>query len=137
MTLLRLVELVLTVRSDPRFAWDRFRALAEQAGALAMTYPALRFAERLAPETVPAELLAQCERAVPRRVRDVIGRFAPHDAQQVLRCSLEERFMWSPSLWRRLVQILRELHPQGLAVLDLPGIYRTRAWRLLHGTLTR
>jgi hypothetical protein len=67
----------------------------------------------------------------------VIARLAPHSAQRVLRCSLEERFMWSPSPWRRLIQIVRELHPPGLPVAALPSIYRARAWRLLHGTLTR
>jgi hypothetical protein len=137
LSLLRLVELIVAIRSAARFGWGRFAELAERAGALAMTYPALHLAEQLAPGTVPAEVLARCERAVPRRVRSVIARLAPHSAQRVLRCSLEERFMWSPSPWRRLIQIVRELHPPGLPVAALPSIYRARAWRLLHGTLTR
>jgi hypothetical protein len=134
LTLLRLVELV---RAEPEFGCDRFVALAEQADALAMTYPALHLAEKLAPGTVAAGVLARCERVVPARVRDVIRRFAPHDAHRVLRCSLEERFMWSPSVWRRLVQAVRKLHPPGLPIAGLPAIYRARAWRLLHGTVTR
>lgn len=137
LTLLRLVELVLAVRAGPRFSWDRFCAHAERAGALAMTYPALCLAEQLAPGTVRADVLARSEQAAPPRVRSVIQRLAPHSAHRVLRCSLEERFMWSPSPLRRLIQAVRELYPPGLPVVELPAIYRARAWRLLHGTLTR
>ena len=138
-------------QGHPRWLWpetsvETWRAALEQleavvrqvlAGALAMTYPALRLTEQLAPGTVPRDIGDLCEREVPPRVRRVIGRLAPHNAQRVLRCSLEERFMWTPSLWRRVVQMVREVHPPGLPVLALPAIYRARAWRLLHGTLTR
>jgi hypothetical protein len=137
LTLLRLVEVVLTIRSVDAFDWSRFADLAGRAGALAMTYPALSFAEQLVPGTVPPKVLHLSGREVPQRVRGVIGRLAPRNAQRVVRCSLEERFMWSPSLFRRLVQIVRELYPPGLPLMALPGIYRARAWRLIHGTVTR
>jgi hypothetical protein len=140
LSLVRLVEIVLAIRAQPRerpIRWDVFVALAERAGALAMTYPALRFAEQLAPGTVAREVLARCEAVAPARVRRVIERLTPSSAQRVLRCSLEERFMWSPSPLRRLVQAVRELHPPGLPVRTLPAIYRARAWRLVRGTLTR
>jgi hypothetical protein len=102
-----------------------------------MTYPALRFAEQLAPGTVAQDVLDLCERAAPARVRRVIGRLAPHSAHRVLRCSLEERFMWSPTRLRRLIQVVREVSPPGLPLSALPGIYRTRAWRLIRRTLAR
>lgn len=137
LSLLRLVELVLAIRALPGIRWDLFVALAWRAGALGMAYPALRFAEQLAPGTVPRDVLARCEGEAPPRVRRVIERLTPSTAQRVLRCSLEERFMWSPSPLRRFVQAVRELHPPGLPVRTLPGIYRARAWRLLRGTLTR
>ncbi len=137
LTLLRLVELVLTVRAAPPFGWHHFGSLLDRAGALAMAYPALCLAEQLVPGTVPTKTLQDCEREVPAKVRRVIERLGPHSAHRVLRCSLEERFMWSPSPLHRLVQIVRELHPPGLPVAALPEIYRARAWRLVQGTLTR
>jgi len=137
LTLLRMVELAIAIRGRASFGWDRFTELGERTGALAMTYPALRLTEQLVPGTVPQEVLGLCEREVPARVRRVIELLAPHNAQRVLRCSLEERFMWTPTPLRRLLQIVRELHPPGLTVLALPAIYRARAWRLLRGTLTR
>ncbi len=136
LSLLRLVELVFGIRARP-VDWADYIALAKRARALPMTYPALRLAEHLAPGTVPREVLDACEREVPQPVRRVIAELTPGTAQRVLRCSLEERFMWSLSPLHKLTQALRELHPPGLTFGDLPGIYRARAWRLIRGTLTR
>lgn len=136
LSLLRLVELVLAVRAAP-FAWVRFAELADRARATAMTYPALQLAERLAPGTVPDDVLRSSRGVAPPSVRRVIDRLAPHTAQRVLRCSLEERFMWTPSRWRVLAQTVRDAFPRGLSLAALAAIYRGRAWRLLHGTITR
>ena len=140
LSLLRLVELVLTIRADQqwsRFSWDRFVVIAEQARASAMVYPALRLAERLVPGTVRADVLRLCRSRAPKPVRRVVDRLEPHSAQKMLRCSLEERFMWTSSPVSWLVQVARELFPPGTPLPELGSIYRMRAWRLLRGTVTR
>jgi hypothetical protein len=137
LSLMRLVELVMTIRAGAPFSWQRFVGLAEQAQATAMTWPALDLAEQLAPGTVPADVLLLCRGKAPLTVRRVIDRLTPHSAQRVLRCSLEERFMWTPSRWRVVVQVIRDVFPPGLSLPALAAIYRGRARRLRHGTITR
>jgi hypothetical protein len=140
LSLLRLVELVLAIRAglgSSQFTWEGFAALAKRARASAMAYPALHLAERLAPGTVPGNVLSLCARQAPRAVREVIGRLAPRNAQKVLRCSLQERFMWTPSRRHMVLQILREAVPPKTPVSNLLWIYRMRMWRLVRGTLTR
>lgn len=140
LTLLRLVEFVLVVRKGRDtscFSWAEFVGLADRSGALAMTYPALRLAEQLAPGTVPEHVLETCERRAPLPVRRVIERLEPHSAQRVFRCSLEERFMWTRSPFDRLVQVFREIWPPGTPISVQFWICRMRAWRLVRGTVTR
>ena len=139
LTLLRLVELVLVVRQshDERaFSWDEFLAVGTKAGALAHAYPALRLCAQLAPDAVPAEVVEACARLAPRAVREVVEPLSPAHAQSIVRCSLKERFMWTP-LSRVTWQVLAEAFPPGSWSLPiLWDIYRARAWRLARGTIT-
>ena len=141
LTLLRLVELLLVIRHEReagRLGWDELLAMASEAGALGGVYPALNLCERLAIGTIPAEVLTASRRAAPAAVHRVIERLSPAHAQDLLRCSLEERFMWSPSPARKLGQALREVFPPGSSSpAVLFDILHTRAWRLARGTLTR
>ena len=141
LSMLRLVELVFVIRRDMSggpAAWDQFVEAAASADALGGIYPALEFCEQLVPGTVPARVLRNSRQAVPPPVRRVVDRHTVVDIQRVERCSLAERFMWAPSKWAVLRQILGEIFPPGSSVLPtLLAIYRARLWRLARRTMTR
>ena len=135
LTLLRLVELVLVIRKDLP-DWDGFAALARQTGTLGYAWPALQLCERLAPGTVPDEVLAHAAADAPRRARSIIARLTPADAQRVDRNSLAEHFMWTrgPVGWAR--QIGSDLIPAS-SWRRVREIYATRGWQMLRGRVTR
>jgi len=140
LTLLRLVELVLMIRKD--FAagpasWEAFIGAANRADALACAYPALKFCDELVPGTVPAEVIARSRRQVPHSVRTVVDPLRVANAQRLLRCSLAERFMWTPSRWGIAWQLFKEVLPPGWnSAAGLIDIYRARFWRLARRTLS-
>lgn len=140
LTLVRLVELTLVIRTDfgaDPASWHSFVAMAERAGALGSVYPALRLCGQLAPGTIPDRVLRRSRRHVPPAVLRVVDPLTPATAHRVLRCSLAERFMWAPSRRAIARQICGELFPPGSSSLPtLLGIYRTRLWRLARRTLT-
>jgi len=135
LTLVRLVELVLVIRRDiaaGSLSWLDFGALAAACDALGYAYPALAFAEQLAPGTVPPEVLAVSARTVPRRAQAVVRRLTPATAQRLGRVALAEHFMWTRGLrgWGR--QIAADLIPHRSFKQSL-RIYRARAWQLFGG----
>ncbi|MGN6820698.1 MAG: nucleotidyltransferase family protein [Sphingomonas sp.] len=135
LTLVRLVELVLVIRRDSasgRLSWLEFDAIAVACDALGYAYPALAFAEQLAPGTVPPGALAACARAAPRRVVEVVRRLTPATAQRLGRLSLAEHFMWTrgPRGWGK--QLAADLIPHKSLRRSLE-IYRARGWQLLGG----
>ena len=137
LTLLRLVELILVIRRDTesgRLSWLDFAALAAAADAFGYAYPALAFAEQLAPGTIPPEILAASARAAPRRALGVVRRLTPATAQRIGRLSLAEHFMWTtgPRGWAR--QLSADLVP-GTSFKRGLQIYRARGWQLLGGSL--
>ncbi len=141
MTLLRLVELVFVIRRDTQadiLSWHDFLRAAERSGALGMVYPALKLCEQLVPGTIPENVRSACARETPRAVREIVDGLTPANAHRVVRCSLAERFMWTPSRAKMARQILLDLVPPRSASLSkLVGIYRARAWRLARRTLTQ
>lgn len=141
LTLLRMVELIFVIRRDTQeglLRWDEFMAAAERADALGMIYPALRLCEQLAPGTIPDDVYAACVRQTPVAVQRIVDRLTPANAQRVVRCSLAERFMWTPSPTNVVRQILLELIPPGANSFSrLLKIYQLRAWRLARRTLTQ
>jgi hypothetical protein len=137
LTLLRLVELILVIRRDAdsgRLSWLDFAALAAAADAFGYAYPALAFAEQLAPGTIPPEILAASARAAPHRALGVVRRLTPATAQRIGRLSLAEHFMWTtgPRGWAR--QLSADLVP-GTSIKRGLQIYRARGWQLLGGSL--
>jgi hypothetical protein len=54
----------------------------------------------------------------------------------VVRCSLEERFMWSDSLPRLLRQVMVDVFPVGLPLREVARIYLMRGWLVVRGSLT-
>jgi hypothetical protein len=139
LTLLRLTELILVTReatARKRFSWEEFLDASERVGALASVYPALVMSEQLAPGTVPSKVLQASAGRAPVRVRKVMERLRPESAQRVLRCSLEERLMWSTSPLNRVRQIILESLLVKTAPRDWIAICRLRLWRLLRGTVS-
>jgi hypothetical protein len=137
LTLLRLIELVLVVRQDLRarlLRWDEFLVAAARAGAAGYSYPALALAEKLAPGTVPAFVLARCAAAAPAPVRRIVGGLTPATAQRIDRASITEHFMWSSGWMSRARQLGADLAPPWRM---LWSTYEKRAWRLLRGAVSR
>lgn len=135
LTLLRLVELVLVIRKDTasgRLSWPDFAALATATHALGYAYPALAFAEQLAPGTIPRHILSESARAASRRAVGIVRRLTPATAQRIGRLSLPMHFMWTRGMegWAR--QIAADLVPHASLRRSLE-IYRARAWQLLGG----
>ncbi|HYJ80235.1 MAG TPA: nucleotidyltransferase family protein [Longimicrobiaceae bacterium] len=142
LTLLRLVELVWVIRRDVAsgaLEWGELVRAAERVRALRFIHPALELTERLAPGTVPAEVLAACDAQATPATRRVLARLTLATMQPLDRLSLEERYMWAGSWWERARQAAFELGPApaGYSWRHLLKIYRTRGWRLIRGAVGR
>jgi len=132
LTLLRMVEIVLMIRQDSatgRLSWDEFLELAQRTGGLGAAYPALRLSDKLAPGTVPHEVLACSAAAAPARVKNVIEKLEPATAQRVHRASIGEHFMWVAGVGGWLRQLGCDLVPER----ELWPVYQARTYRLLRG----
>ena len=136
LTLLRIVEIILVVRRDllaGKLSWSEFLGVGELTSGLGPAYPALVMCERLAPRTIPEEVLRRCRESAPDRVRTIIDRLEPARAQRVDRTSIAEHFMWVSGLsgWAR--QLGSDLVPRR----SMAAIYEARAYRVLRGTISR
>jgi hypothetical protein len=136
LSMLRMVELVFVIRTEGRLDWDAFLALAARTGNSSCVYPALRFANAMAPGTVPASVLAMLERDAPVAVRKVIANLTPATCQPLARCSFRERFMWTATAGGWLREMGTWLLPPATR-RELWGIYRMRFWRLARGTVSK
>jgi hypothetical protein len=140
LTLLRMVEMVFVIRSDfgnRRSAWERFVAVGRATGALGGAYPALCMCERLAPGTVPANVLALAAESAPTRVRSVVEKLTPANAQRVSRASISEHFMWVTGMQGWLRQLAADILPSSGSGDPIRSIYEARAYRLLRRRITR
>jgi hypothetical protein len=138
LSMLRLCELALLVRhgrGGAGFDWDEFAELARRLDVLASAYPALSLVEMLAPGTVPEGVLAAGRSEAPAAVLRVLGRLSPGSAQRIHRCSLEERFMWTPSRWRVALESVRDLVAPATSLGSLLSIQKQRFFRVLRGTV--
>jgi hypothetical protein len=140
MRLLRLAELVLVVRQDRalgRLDWAAVEALLEETGGLRFAYPAFALAERLAPGTVDARLLARTRRASTRVARFVVGHITPGTPVLEDRVSLAERLMWVSGPADALRRIAAMAVPVGNAPLaTVLQAYRGRIGRLVGGRVS-
>jgi hypothetical protein len=139
LTLLRLTELVFVARkagAEGRLDWDELAELGERTGALPAAYPALRLCDSLVPGIVPPELLHRLRRQVPAAVLRVLDRLTPATAQRVIRCSFEERFMWTTPSLRRALEAARWLVvPTGSLGL-LISVQRARLLQVVRGRVS-
>jgi hypothetical protein len=140
LTLLRQVELVLVIRQDRaagRLPWQAFLDVGARTGALSYAYPALDLAEKLAPGTVPAEVLGQCAASAPEAVRRALRRLTPATAQRIERNSVGEHFMWAQGWQARLRQLASDLLLAGQDWPEFRRTYEERAWRLIRGRVSQ
>lgn len=135
--LLRVVELILVMRRDfgARADWADLRILLQRLDALRFVYPAFELAERLVPNTVPADFMAALAAAAHPRLLRVVESLRPATAQRIDRLTLEDRLMWADGWWETagrlayLVWPTRARHSRRA----LPLVYRERLYRLLRG----
>lgn len=142
LTLLRLTELVLVIRADTdrgALDWAGLVEAARSAGALRFIHPALALCDRLAPGTVPREVLAACDAVATPATRRFLAGVTPATAHSIDRLSMDERYMWADGWWARFRQLAYELGPApaGYSLRRMLDIYRTRAWRLIRRTVHR
>jgi len=141
LTLLRMVELMLVIRKDfgtDPACWDSYLAAANATGVPGFTYPALKMCNDLVPGTVPTEVLAELRQDLPGTVARVVDPLSPANAQQLLRSSLREHFMWAPSAAMAVRQFLSEIVPSDRSSLTaLVEFGRTRLRRLMYATMAR
>lgn len=136
LTLLRMVEIVLVVRRDVesgRLSWRDFLELGASTNALGPAYPALRMAEKLAPDTIPASVLEICAEVAQSRVRAIVDKLEPGSAHRVDRPSIAEHFMWVGGFSGWCRQLASDLAPRS----GFWSIYERRAFQLLRGPVNR
>ena len=135
LNLIRLIELILVIRRDGdsgSLAWPAFLDAGRRVDALGMAFAALQLCEMLAPETVPAHILAACRDAAPVRLRKLVARLTPATAHRVVRRSFGEKFVWQRSGAGLARQLIAEIAPADATTFaEVARIYRTRAMKLL------
>jgi hypothetical protein len=137
LTPLRMAEVVMVIRRDTALGtlqWPVFLSMARKAGALGIVFPMLHFAEALAPGTVPGEVLEASAAVAPLGVRNAIAPLSAADAQQIVRVSLKEHFMWCEG-WRDVLHCLAADLVPTASPGALWAAYRRRATRVLRGRL--
>ena len=136
LTLLRMVELILVIKHDltaGRLSWSKFLELGDAADGLGAAYPALAMCERMLAGSVPRQVMDRCRKAAPKRVRAIVDKLEPARAQRVDRASIEEHFMWVCGISGWIRQLGLDLFPPR----SIRSIYEARAYRLLHGKISR
>ncbi|MCH7565471.1 MAG: nucleotidyltransferase family protein [Gemmatimonadetes bacterium] len=140
LTMLRLVELVLVIRTDLQddSAWAGLAELIERLDAGRLIYPAFALVEKLVPRTVQGAFLETLGHAAPPRMRRILETLEPHAAQQVERLSMDERFMWGSSIIDHLRRVLHMLWPApaSRSLRDFRRIYAERLYRLSRGRVS-
>jgi len=138
--LMRVLELVLACRAERargRLVWSELRAVAVTTGAAGFLYPALAFAERLAPGTIESQLLTECAGAAGPRVRAIVDGDTAADRLPLDRVRVAEKFMWSRSPVDTARRLGLLLWPKTSGTLgDLIRTYARRIYRLYHGRIT-
>jgi hypothetical protein len=133
--LLRLVELVLVVRraeSLGRLDWSEVEASLARRGTRRFAYPLLTLVEQLAPNSVPAPVLARLRSDTTRRIREVTSRFTPTAPILDERFSLSERLLWASGVRATARRFWRMISPlEGASLRARWLAYRHRATRVV------
>lgn len=139
LSLVRLVDLVLVIRADTRSGaldWRAFLDLGAESGSLGVAYAALALSEKLAPGTVPGEVLHASKTAAPPRVRRLVETLTPAAAQRLDRASFAEHFLWARGPVDFVRQIGADFVPD-VPWRDMPARYGALARRMLLGGFSR
>ena len=139
LTLVRLVELVLVIRSDVErgsLDWDALLDTGARIDALGLAWPALALTEQLVPGTVPGAVLQRLEASSPPAVRRVVSALTPTTAQRIGGFSIAEHFMWSRGITGRLQQFAADAVPS-VSPFEFARIYGRRIRQLLSGRVSR
>lgn len=136
LTLLRMIELVLVARQDTangRLSFDDVLHLGAATNSLGAAFPALLMAEKLAPGTIPSNMIEICAELAPPRARALAAKLDPANAHRVDRASISEHFMWVEGVsgWAR--RLAADFAPGS----DFWPIYQRRAYRLLRNKVSR
>jgi hypothetical protein len=142
LTLIRLVEFVLHIRRDielRKLDWADFVSVSQAAGASRFAYPALELAERLAPGTVPDEVLVRFRAAATPRTRRIVSRLTPAETPRLDGRSLSEQFMWAGSARELIVSVADSVRraARWYSPSEVAAISIQKGWRLLKGSLRR
>jgi hypothetical protein len=133
--LLRLVELVLVVRRASALGaldWNDVESSLAERGSLRFAYPMLALAERLAPNTVDAALLARLATATTPRARALASTLSPTAPLLAPAFSLRGRLIWASDLRETIRRLWRMVAPlEGASRRRQLQTYRHRAVRLL------
>jgi hypothetical protein len=133
--LLRLVELVLVVRRASALGaldWNDVESSLAERGSLRFAYPMLALAERLAPNTVDAALLARLAAATTPRARALTSALSPTAPLLAPAFSLRGRLIWASNLRETMRRLWRMVAPlEGASRRRQLQTYRHRAVRLL------
>ena len=133
--LLRLVELVLVVRRASALGtldWTAVESSLAERQSLRFAYPMLTLAERLAPDTVDADLLVRLRNATTPRARAVTSALSPTAPILDSGFSLRERLIWALGVGATLRWLWSMIAPlEGVSRRDQLRTYRHRAMRLL------
>jgi hypothetical protein len=133
--LLRLTELVLVARraaARGALDWTAVEASLAERESVRFAYPMLALAERLAPGTVDASLLARLRRASTPRALAITMGMTPTAPILDTRFSLRQRLMWSSGVGGTTHRLWRMLAPlEGADTRRRLRTYRHRAIRLL------
>jgi hypothetical protein len=134
LTMVRLLELILVIREDRDRAlldWDAFLALGSAAGALGFAFPALHLARSLSPADVPDEVVAQCRRDAPPRIRRLASVLTPATAHRIDRRSVGDHYAWTQGVSGWLRRLAADLMPDPGSLRRTAAIQRARANALL------
>ncbi|HSY81108.1 MAG TPA: nucleotidyltransferase family protein [Gemmatimonadaceae bacterium] len=135
--LLRVLELVLACRAERaggRLVWSELRAVAAERRVAGFLYPALAFAERLAPGAIEPQVLSECAGAAGPRVRAIVDGDTAADRLPLDRVRVAEKFMWSRGPVDTVRRLGLMLWPKTSGSFgDMVRTYARRAYRLYHG----
>jgi len=133
LSLMRQTELVFVIRKD--FAdgggdWHRLTAMAEHLGVKEPVFRAFAIVNKLAPDTVPDDVMREFAAPTSARLRAQVANLQPANAHRLTGKSADEFFVWNGSIGEAVMEVLRTVLPIGsVALRRLPQIYLARFWR--------
>jgi hypothetical protein len=137
--LVRLFELITVIRRDTangRLEWQALSDLFAATASARFCYPALALAEKLGPETVAPQILADARAASSHMMRRVVDRLEPETCLRLDSRSLAERFMWAATPADALRCAAFALRPGRTNAAPLGRVLSERFFRVIRGRVS-